>query len=147
MNVISLFYRQVLQSVQTKSLSQGRARYSGFTLLEVLVALVFFALIGVMLQEVTASSMNNVLKSRNNSYATWIAENKFAELRIQEGLPAAKEYKEEIEYGVNNWQLVTQVSTTQNPDIQRVEVQVSIRHDDIGEWRRVRSMTGFIGKY
>jgi len=124
-----------------------RKIYSGFTLLEVLVALVFFALIGVVLQEVTASSMANVLKSKNNSYATWLAENKLTELRIAGGLPAAKQYKEDVDYGNDKWQVITQVSTTENPDINRVEVQVMIRHDARDEWASVRTMTGFIGKY
>lgn len=119
----------------------------GFTLLEVLIALIFFSLIGVVLQDVTASSMSNVLKARANSYATWIAENKLTELRLEEGLPAPKQYKEDIEYGVDDWQVVTIVQATENPDIHRVEVEVSLIEEALDEPRKIRSLTGFIGRY
>lgn len=119
----------------------------GFTLLEVLIALIFFSLIGVVLQDVTASSMSNVLKARANSYATWIAENKLTELRLAEGLPSPKQYKEDIEYGVDDWQVVTLVQNTENPDIHRVEVQVSLIDNALDEPRQIRSLTGFVGRY
>jgi general secretion pathway protein I len=119
----------------------------GFTLLEVLIALIFFSLIGVVLQDVTASSTSNVLKARANSYATWIAENKLTELRLEDGLPAPKQYKEDIEFGVDRWQVVTLVQTTENPDIHRVEVQVSIVEESFDEPRQIRSLTGFVGRY
>ena len=134
------------QSLKSKARSSAHAS-KGFTLLEVLIALVFFALIGVVLQEVTASSMGNVLKTRANTYATWIAENKMAELRIEEGLPAAKEYKEDLSFAAQDWKVLTKVSTTENPDIHRVEVQVMHVLDEYDEPRFVRSMTGFVGRY
>ena len=119
----------------------------GFTLLEVLIALIFFSLIGVVLQDVSASSTSNVLKARANSYATWIAENKLTELRLDDGLPAPKQYKEDLEFGVDQWQVVTTVQKTENPDIHRVEVQVSIVEQAFDEPRQIRSLTGFVGRY
>ena len=119
----------------------------GFTLLEVLIALIFFSLIGVVLQDVTASSMSNVLKARANSYATWIAENKLTELRLAESLPSPKQYKEDIEFGVDDWQVITLVQKTENPDIHRVEVQVSLIEKELDEPRQIRSLTGFVGRY
>lgn len=120
---------------------------SGFTLLEVLVALIFFSLIGVVLQSVTASSMNNSLAARANSYATWIAENKLAELRISEGFPAPKSYEEDIEFGTDEWQVTTRVIKTENPDIHRVEVEVFLKLDEFDDPRPIRTLTGFVGRY
>lgn len=120
---------------------------SGFTLLEVLVALIFFSLIGVVLQSVTASSMNNSLAARANSYATWIAENKLAELRINEGFPAPKSYEEDIEFGTDEWQVTTRVIKTENPDIHRVEVEVFLKLDEFDDPRSIRTLTGFVGRY
>lgn len=122
------------------------SRY-GFTLLEVLVALIFFSLIGVVLQSVTASSMSNSLSARANSYATWIAENKLAELRINEGFPAPKSYEEDIEFGTDEWQVTTRVITTENPDIHRVEVEVFLKRDEFEDPRSIRTLTGFVGRY
>ena len=119
----------------------------GFTLLEVLVALIFFALIGLVLQEVSASSLSQYLTIRNNSYATWIAQNKLSELRVAEDIPRPKEYKEDIEFGVDEWQVLTKVIATENPDIHRVEIVVSLRGDGASDLRRVRSLSGFVGRY
>lgn len=125
----------------------AKSSRSGFTLLEVLVALIFFSLIGVVLQSVTASSMSNSLSARANSYATWIAENKLAELRINEGFPAPKSYEEDIEFGTDEWQVTTRVITTENPDIHRVEVEVFLKRDEFEDPRSIRTLTGFVGRY
>ncbi len=125
----------------------SKSSRSGFTLLEVLVALIFFSLIGVVLQSVTASSMSNSLSARANSYATWIAENKLAELRINEGFPAPKSYEEDIEFGTDEWQVTTRVIKTENPDIHRVEVEVFLKRDEFEDPRSIRTLTGFVGRY
>ena len=125
----------------------SKSSRSGFTLLEVLVALIFFSLIGVVLQSVTASSMSNSLSARANSYATWIAENKLAELRINEGFPAPKRYEEDIEFGTDEWQVTTRVIKTENPDIHRVEVEVFLKRDEFEDPRSIRTLTGFVGRY
>lgn len=125
----------------------AKSSRSGFTLLEVLVALIFFSLIGVVLQSVTASSMSNSLAARANSYATWIAENKLAELRINEGFPAPKSYEEDIEFGTDEWQVTTRVIKTENPDIHRVEVEVFLKRDEFEDPRSIRTLTGFVGRY
>ena len=125
----------------------AKSSRSGFTLLEVLVALIFFSLIGVVLQSVTASSMSNSLAARANSYATWIAENKLAELRINEGFPAPKSYEEDIEFGTDEWQVTTRVIKTENPDIHRVEVEVFLKLDEFEDPRSIRTLTGFVGRY
>lgn len=125
----------------------AKSSRSGFTLLEVLVALIFFSLIGVVLQSVTASSMSNSLAARANSYATWIAENKLAELQINEGFPAPKSYEEDIEFGTDEWQVTTRVIKTENPDIHRVEVEVFLKRDEFEDPRSIRTLTGFVGRY
>jgi general secretion pathway protein I len=122
-------------------------KVKGFTLLEVLVALIFFALIGLVLQEVSASSVSQYLSIRNNTYATWIAQNKLSTLRVADNIPSPKEYKEDIEYGVDEWQVVTKVIATENPDIHRVEVVVFLRGEGASDLRRIRSLSGFVGRY
>lgn len=121
--------------------------FKGFTLLEVLVALIFFSLIGLVLQEVTASTVSAYLKVRDNTYAEWIAENKLAALRLSEGLPSPREYKEELEFGVDEWQILTTVIKTENPDIMRAEVSVLQRNSETNEFVKRRSLSGFIGRY
>lgn len=119
----------------------------GFTLLEVLVALVFFALIGMVLQQVTASTVNQYLGVKNKLFASWIAENKITDLHLSKTLPAAKEYKEELAYGGHDWQVVSRVSKTMNPDINKVEVDVYLIDRDTSNKDKKLTLTSFLGRY
>lgn len=127
--------------------SKTSKKQSGFTLLEVLIALIFFSLIGMVLQQVTASTVSQYLSVRQKMFASWIAENKLAELRLAKSLPAAREYKEDIDYANEEWQLVSKVKTTENPDINRVEVEVFHTDSITDEKRRKLVLTGFVGRY
>ncbi|MFT5716108.1 MAG: general secretion pathway protein I [Oleiphilaceae bacterium] len=120
---------------------------SGFTLLEVLIALIFFSLIGMVLQQVTASTVSQYLSVRQKMFASWMAENKMAELRLSKTLPAAREYKEDVDFANEEWQLISKVKKTENPDINKVEVEVFHTNTNTDEKRRKLVLTGFIGRY
>lgn len=117
----------------------------GFTLLEVLVALVFFALVGIVMQQVTASTVGQFQSIRMKMFGAWIAENKLTELRLDKRLPNPREYKEELFYANHEWELVSKVIATENPFIRRVEVEAYEIEED-GEKRRHTVLTGFVGQ-
>lgn len=129
------------KNIQTKSTSRG------FTLLEVLVALVFFALIGMVLQQVTASTVNQYLAVRHKMFSTWLAENKLSELQLSKSLAPAKEYKEEVEFANEEWQIVSKVKTTENPDINKVDVEIYHIDASTNEKNKKLTLTGFVGRY
>lgn len=136
------------RDLRWKTMVNGKAhRKRGFTLLEVLIALIFFSLIGLVLQDVTASTVHQYQSVKLKMYATWLAENKLSELRLSEGLPAAREYKEDVEFGDMEWQLISKVSTTDNPDIHRVEVESYHINDQNNEKTKRITLTGFVGRY
>ncbi len=119
----------------------------GFTLLEVLVALVFFALIGMVLQQVTASTVNQYLAVRHKMFSSWLAENKMAEYQLSKDLPQAKEYKEEVEFANEEWQIVSKVTKTENPDINKVNVDIYHIDAASDDKNKKLTLTGFIGRY
>ena len=119
----------------------------GFTLLEVLVALVFFALIGMVLQQVTASTVNQYLAVRHKMFSSWLAENKMAEYKLSKDLPQAKEYKEEVEFANEEWQIVSKVTKTENPDINKVNVDIYHIDAASDDKNKKLTLTGFIGRY
>jgi len=130
-----------------KKHSSSINKYTGFTLLEVLIALIFFSLIGMVLQQVTASTVSQYLSVRQKMFASWMAENKMAELRLSKDLPKAREYKEELDFANEEWQLISKVKKTENPDINKVEVEVFYVDSSSDEKRRKLVLTGFIGRY
>ena len=130
-----------------KNITNTSRKNSGFTLLEVLIALIFFSLIGMILQQVTASTVSQYLSVRQKMFASWMAENKMAEIRLSKSLPSAKEHKEELDFANEEWQLVSKVKKTENPDINKVEVEVYHIDANSDQKRRKLVVTGFVGRY
>lgn len=127
--------------------TQAPRKSSGFTLLEVLVALVFFSLIGMTLQQVTASTVNQYQAVRHKMFSSWLAENKLTEMQLAKSLPPAKEYKEDLEFANEEWQLVSKVQTTENPDIHKVDVEVFHIDANTSQKTKKLTLTGFLGRY
>lgn len=115
---------------------------SGFTLIEVMVAL---AIVSFSLTAI-AASMNQMIDAANSmrerTYASWIAENKIAELRLSNTLPEVSSSSGEVTYANSEWQWRTVVSETGIENFYRIDVSVS----HAGSEYVVRTVTGFIGE-
>ena len=117
-------------------------RLAGFTLLEVMVALVIIslALAGV------AGSMGQMIDTantmRDRTYASWIAQNKITELRLSAALPEVGESGGEEDYANTTWAWSAEVSETGIENLMKVDVSVSYPGAD----DPVRLVTGFIGE-
>lgn len=113
----------------------------GFTLIEVMVALaiVAFALTAI------AASMNQMIDAagamRERTYASWIAQNKIAEMRLANVLPEVSTTSGDIDYGNAGWTWRAVVSETGVENFMRVDVSVSHSNSDYV----IRTVTGFIG--
>ena len=123
-----------------------KSRCSGFTLIEVLVALLVFGLIAAAASQVGSQYIGTYERIRDRTLATWVAENRMAELRLQEEFPGISENSEEQEYGASRWLVITKVSGTEEPSIRRVDVNVALFAEDQVEARSVHTLSGFIGE-
>lgn len=114
----------------------------GFTLIEVMVAL---AIVAFSLTAV-AASMNQMIESanamRDRTFASWIALNKVAEMRLAGVVPEVSTTSGELEYGNTDWAWEAVVSETGIENFMRVDVSVSHAGSDYV----VRTVTGFIGE-
>lgn len=115
---------------------------NGFTLLEVLVALAIIglsimAMAGKMGQMIDTS---NILRER--TYASWIAQNKIAELRLANVIPEVSSSSGEVEYANAEWSWRAVVSETGVENLFRVDVAISFPGSD----DTIRTVTGFIGE-
>ncbi|MFT6029312.1 MAG: general secretion pathway protein I [Oleiphilaceae bacterium] len=129
------------------SFSKAYKKIKGFTLLEVMVALVFFTLIGMVLQQVTASTVNQYLSVRHKMFSSWLAENKLTELQLSKSLAPAKEYKEDVEFANEKWQIISKIKTTENPDINKIDVEIYHIDASSNDKNKKLTLTGFIGRY
>ena len=116
-------------------------RSSGFTLIEVMVALV---IVSLSLIAVTAS-MNQMIDAaetmRNRTYASWIAQNRITELRLAFATPDVGSSSGEVEYANTDWSWRAVVSETGVEDLYRIDVSVSFAGSDDS----IRTVTGFVG--
>ena len=119
-----------------------RCRVTGFTLLEVMVALVIvsLALAGV------AASMGQMIDTantmRDRTFASWIAQNKITEMRLAGVVPDVGESSGDVDFANASWSWTAEVSETGVENLLKVEVAVSYAGFD----QPVRQVTGFIGE-
>ena len=120
----------------------ARDRQGGFTLLEVMVALV---IVGLALASV-AASMSQMIGAasamRERTYASWIGENKITEMRLANVIPEVSETSGNVEYAGTNWTWRAVVSETGVENLFRVDVNVFYEGSDDKIW----TVTGFIGE-
>lgn len=114
----------------------------GFTLIEVMVALtiVAFSLTAV------AASMSQMIDAanamRDRTYASWIAHNKLAEMRLANTMPEVSTTSGELDYGHTRWSWRAVVSETGIENFMRIDVSISHIDSDY----TVRTVTGFVGE-
>jgi general secretion pathway protein I len=97
----------------------------GFTLIEVLVALVIVAFgIGALLTALT-SAADSVAHLRDKSFAQWIALNRISELRLALGAPAVGKSGGDIEFANVHWRWTQEVTDPGIAGIRRIDVAVS----------------------
>ena len=114
----------------------------GFTLIEVMVALVIvsLALAGV------AASMGQMIDTantmRDRTFASWIAQNTITELRLAGAMPEVGETDGEVEFANMSWAWTANVSETGVENLLKVDVTVYYAGFD----DPIRQVTGFIGE-
>ena len=117
-------------------------RTIGFTLIEVMVALVIvsLALAGV------AASMGQMIDTantmRDRTFASWIAQNKITEMRIAGVIPEVGESSGDVDYANTSWDWTADVSETGVENLMKVDVAVSYAGSDA----TIFKVTGFIGE-
>ena len=113
----------------------------GFTLIEVMVAL---AIVSLSLTAIMAS-MSQMIDAantlRNRTYASWIAQNRIAELRLADTTPDVGATSGEVEYASAEWAWRAVVSETGVEDLYRIDVAVTFAGSDDA----IRTVTGFVG--
>lgn len=114
-----------------KSSSLGH-QSKGFTLLEVMVALAIFALAALSLTKVamqyTQSTSHAILRTK----AQFVALNEAATMQIEQQWLEGTESKQVQQQG-EQWQIDKRAEATISPNVQRIELQISLINAETGE--------------
>jgi len=99
-------------------------RHSGFTLLEVLIAMVILSVSLLAAIKVVTEVTSSASYMQDKTIAQWVAMNKVAEMRLAKGLPGdgRSEGEEEMAGRIWKWRIV--FKKTPYPAVREAEVEV-----------------------
>ena len=124
-------------------------RLSGFTLLELLVALAVFAVVAVTVYTRSGETLVQLGALETRTLAHWVGQNELALMRMSrigntDPLPTGHDSKEVFMAG-RRWEVEVGVESTGHPFLRRVEVDVALI--DEGEPGPGQSLVAFLGRY
>lgn len=103
---------------------KANTRQSGFTLAEVLVALVVVSVSFLALVEVAGTHTRNAGYLRDKTFAHWVAANQIAQVQVLKSFPKVGQSKGEAEMGDRTWFWEQKIEGTPDPKLRRIEVVV-----------------------
>ena len=113
----------------------------GFTLIEVMIALLVITLgLGAVMATTSETGWKSA-KLRESTIANWVAYNQIARYRASRTWDGASNLSGEAEMANAEWEWRMSVEKTDDPSLRRLEVEVTLKDDDAVKAR----VTGFIG--
>lgn len=116
----------------------------GFTLLEVLIAIMLLALALTALVRLAGLEARASAHLRDATLAQWVAANALAETRLRTAFPGIGRSDGEATLGGQRWRWQLDVNATDEATIRRLDVQVFVAGDEVGEdAASIASLSGF----
>lgn len=112
----------------------------GFTLIEVLAALVIVGLGMLAVIEAISQTINNADYIRQKTIAHWVAMNKLTEFRLSNAAPKNGESDAYINMAGSTWHWRMTISETDVKSMQRIDIHVSPKDSDSNS---IASVYGF----
>jgi general secretion pathway protein I len=119
------------------------SRVSGFTLIEILVAVAILAIALAAVQRAGSLATDSARETRARLAATWAAGNRVAELRAGTLFPPPASNRLTVEQAGLSLVIDETVADTANPTIRRVSLAVS---DAREPGRVLANLTAFVGR-
>lgn len=122
----------------------------GFTLLEMLLAVVVIAVVGITISTAIGGVTNQTFSLERRTVAHWVAQNQVNRLRIElrkESQPIAEgKNTDSVFMGERQWEVETRIAATDHPWVRRVEVDVFELQDgeQVGPFDH---LVAFVGRY
>ncbi|WP_033921351.1 type II secretion system minor pseudopilin GspI [Sphingomonas sp. 37zxx] len=119
-------------------LASGRGEEAGFSLIEAMVALAILAIATVGLIRTTETHIDSTRGMEQRAVAMWVAENRLAELEI--GLAPT----DQVEMLGQPWRVAVRRTGTDDPEIERVRIEVFARDASGRSASPLASLDGFL---
>jgi general secretion pathway protein I len=112
-----------------KGVLSVKNRSSGFTLLEILVALAVVAIALSAIVNEVSSNVKNASRLQDKTFAHWVAMNKITEWHTSGDWPSPGETHGDVQMADQEWHWSLKVSTTDDDDVRRMDIEVSSDED------------------
>jgi general secretion pathway protein I len=116
----------------------------GFTLIEVLAALIIVALGMMAVIQAVTQTINNANYLRDKTIAHWVAMNKLTEVRMAAAVPSGGDTAGDVDMAGTTWHWRMTVDGTAVPSMQRIDIQVGPK--SAGDKVSIASVTGFFSR-
>ncbi len=126
-----------------RSVSPRCNRPRGFTLIEVLAALVIVSLGMLAVIQAVSETARNSNYVRDKTVAHWVAMNQLTLTRLAPNPPKIDKTSDEVEMVDRRWRWTMEVTQSPLESVRRIEV--SVRPDGADEKSSLASVTGFYG--
>ena len=124
---------------------------AGFTLIEMLVALVILAVASVAIYGRSGQAVSTLYSLEQRTLANWIAQDHLTRLRLNQRFSEdpilTGSDSEELFTAGRLWAIDTSVIDTEVETMWRVEVEVAVVSEEAGKGDPVVTAVGFLGQY
>jgi len=114
---------------------------SGFTLLEVLAALIIVSLGMLGVIEAVSQTASNGTYLRDKTLAHWVAMNQLTKTRLEPQPPKIDETSDEIEMADRRWRWTMKITQSPVDSVRRIDINVRLA--DAAKTSSLASVTGF----
>lgn len=121
----------------------GNNSQQGLTLIEVMVALVIFALAGTAILKSASDHLNSVGQIEDVTMASWVANNRLNQLQLYTPWPPKNNVKGSAEFADRTWYWQQTVTKTNDNDLRAVTITVGLDANYNGS---VTSVTTFMAQ-
>ncbi len=120
---------------------------SGFTLTEVMVALMIFAVLSVTLLTRMGDNIRAEHYLETKTLAAVIAENTLTEMRLKKEWSSVANKSDSVDMAGTRWLVTIVVTDTPNENFRKVDVKVGPEQRSSSKESSVFTLTGYLGKY
>ncbi|MCX2897357.1 type II secretion system minor pseudopilin GspI [Pseudomonas mandelii] len=103
-----------------------RSPQRGFTLLEIMIALVVFATLAAAVLSASQYVVRQTSDIEQRVFSAWVADNRLNELHLQPALTLGQQ-QQTVSMGRRHWVVREQVSRSSDPRLFRLDVEVSLK--------------------
>ncbi|MGE0113568.1 MAG: type II secretion system minor pseudopilin GspI [Steroidobacteraceae bacterium] len=120
-----------------------RTHNDGFTLIEVLAALIIISLGMLAVIQAVSQTINNANYLREKTIAHWVAMNKLTEVRLGMSTPPGGNSDGDVDMAGTMWHWRMTISATDAATMQRIDIKVAPKSADADA--SIASISGFYG--